>query len=47
VCLPEAVATESLAREVVTGLAAKPELQSQDADAAAAMILSRIYPCSE
>jgi len=47
VCLPETVATESLAREVVTGLAAQPELQSQDADVAAAMILSRIYSCSE
>jgi hypothetical protein len=47
VCLPETVATESLAREVVTGLVAQPELQSLDADISAAMILSRIYPCTE
>ena len=46
VCLPETVATESLAREVTTGLMAQPELQSQDADVAAAMILFRIYPCT-
>lgn len=47
VCLPETVATGSLAREVVAALTAQPELQAQDADVAAAMILSRIYPCTD
>ena len=47
VCLPEAVATESLARAVVAGLVAQPELQLKDADVAAAMILSRFYPCPD
>ena len=47
VCLPAAVTTELLARKVVTGLAAQPELQLQDADMAAALILSRIYPCTD
>jgi hypothetical protein len=47
VCLPESVATEPLAREVVNGLEAQPELQLLDADIAAAKILSRIYPCPD
>ena len=45
VCLPETVAMESLAREVTAGLMAQPALQSQDADVAATMILSRICRC--
>ena len=47
VCLPGTIATEALAREVVTGLAAQPELQLRDADVAAAMILSGTYPCPQ
>jgi len=46
VCLPESVATEPLARAVVSGLETQPDLQLQDADVAAAKILSRIYPCN-
>ena len=47
VCLPGTIATEALAREVVAGLATRPELQLRDADVAAAMILSRTYPCPQ
>jgi len=46
VCLPDKVATEALARMVVDGLRARPELQLLDADVAAAKILSGNYPCS-
>jgi hypothetical protein len=47
VCLPETIATETLAREVITGLQEYPELQEKNAEYAAAFILSRIYPCIE
>ena len=47
VCLPEPVPVESLARIVVRGLKEQPELHMEDADYAAAIILSHVYPCSE
>lgn len=45
VCLPPTVATQSLARAVITGLRSRPDRQVLDADVAAAQILSRLYPC--
>jgi len=47
VCLPSSVAIEILAQQVITGLEAKPALQSEDADMAAAIILAEHYPCSD
>ena len=47
VCIPDTVPTESLARSVVDGLKAHPELLVKDADFAAAAVLSRIYPCDQ
>lgn len=47
VCLPKSIPTETLARTVIEGLKEQPELQSKEADYAAAVILSRIYPCTE
>jgi len=47
VCLPVSVATETLVKEVITGLQDQTELQAKDADVAAAMILSRTYPCPD
>ena len=47
VCLPDSVPVESLARIVVTGLKEQPGLHVEDANYAAAFILSRVYPCSE
>lgn len=47
VCLPESVPAESLARIVVSGLKEQPGLHKDYADYAAAIILSRVYPCSE
>ena len=47
VCLPEFVAIESLAKQVVNGLKAQPELQEKNAEVAAAIILSQTYPCSD
>ena len=47
VCLPESVPVETLARIVVSGLKEQPELRMNDANYAAALILSRIYPCKE
>jgi hypothetical protein len=47
VCLPEPVPVESLARIVVRGLKEQPELHMEDANYAAAIILSHVYPCSE
>ncbi|MEJ2761756.1 MAG: Rap1a/Tai family immunity protein [Gammaproteobacteria bacterium] len=45
VCLPDDVPVAELARKVVAGLKARPGLQSRSASAAAAVILSRDYPC--
>jgi hypothetical protein len=47
VCLPKSVPVESLAQTVVEGLREQPELHMENADYAAATILSRIYPCNE
>lgn len=47
VCLPEQIAVETLARVVVDALKEQPGLHTEDADFAAAMILSRVYPCLE
>lgn len=47
VCLPKSEPVESLAQTVVEGLREQPELHAEDADFAAATILSRIYPCNE
>ena len=47
VCLPESFSTEVLARKVVDGLSANPELQTLDADLAAGLILSQYYSCDE
>ena len=47
VCLPDSVPVETLARKVIAGLREDPELQYQPADYAAAIILSRDYPCIE
>lgn len=45
VCLPSSVAVETLARQTITGLRAKPALLSREADVAAAIVLSEHYPC--
>jgi hypothetical protein len=45
VCLPDDIRVEMLARKVVEGLKAHPELQLRTAAAAAGEILSVDYPC--
>jgi len=45
VCLPAAVATETLVQEVIAGLLKQTELQAEEANVAAALILSPTYPC--
>ena len=45
VCLPASTDIDALAREVITGLIAQPELQELNADIAANTILIRNYPC--
>lgn len=47
VCLPGTVSVETLANEVMAGLQQQPELKTEDAGFAAALILSRIYPCHD
>ena len=47
VCLPQTPDINALAREVIEGLLAQPELQQKDAAQAAAMILVTHYPCAE
>ena len=47
VCLPETVTVETLAGEVIAGLQEQPGLKTGDAGFAAALILSRIYPCHD
>lgn len=47
VCLPETVTVETLASEVVAGLQEQPGLKTEAAGPAAALILSRIYPCHD
>lgn len=46
VCLPADAATPALASLVIDGLTEHPELRKLDAAEAAAIILSRHYPCS-
>lgn len=46
VCLPADAATPALARLVIDGLTEQPELRKLDAAEAAALILSKHYPCS-
>ncbi len=45
VCLPHEPDVESLAQEVIAGLAAQPGLQEKSAIFATGAILSRHYPC--
>jgi hypothetical protein len=45
VCLSPAVATETLVQEVIAGLQKQTELQAEEANVAAALILSQTYPC--
>lgn len=47
VCLPEGVPGSVLARRVIDGLRADPELRKKSAAYAAAVILSRDYPCTD
>jgi len=47
VCLPGTVTVEILAGEVIAGLRGQPELKTKYAGLAAALILSRIYPCHD
>ena len=45
VCLPDGLETETLAKEVLSGLNSKPSLLNESAEMAAARILSEKYPC--
>ena len=45
VCLPDNVEHDVLAQDIVNALQAKPELQSETAEMAAALILAPDYPC--
>lgn len=47
VCLPLAPDVAALAREVIGGLAATPELLDKTADVAVGTILKENYPCTE
>lgn len=47
ICLTEPVSTATLAKTVVAGLRKHPELQREDAEFAAASILSQVYSCPE
>ena len=47
VCLPPAPDVDALAREVIEGLASRPELLEKSADVAAGTILEKTYPCIE
>ena len=47
VCLPPTPDIDSLAREVIEGLTATPELLVKTADVAAGTILTKKYPCAE
>jgi hypothetical protein len=47
VCLPEGIATEQLAGEVVTALDAEPGLQALDATLAVHRALTPRYPCTD
>lgn len=47
VCLPEDISSKLLARKVIDGLRAEPELRQKSAAYAAAVILSRDFPCKD
>jgi len=47
VCLPEVFASKELAQKVISALKSEPELSARNADVAAAIILSRSYPCAD
>ena len=47
VCLPEVFASKELAQKVIVDLKSEPELTARSADDAAAIILSRSYPCAD
>lgn len=47
VCLPKEVPGRVLARKVIAGIKAEPELADKSAAYAAALILSRSYPCDK
>ena len=47
VCLPEKISSTILARKVIDGLKAEPELSGKNAAYAAAVILARSYPCTD
>jgi hypothetical protein len=47
VCLPDDVDYADLARKVVAGLKFETRLLTAEADLAAAIILSRSYPCAD
>lgn len=46
-CVPESTSSHKLAFEVSEILKAIPEYQAKDAEEAATLILSEIYPCSD
>lgn len=47
VCLPDKFSSKVLARKVIAGLKAEPELTRKSAAYAAAVILARSYPCTD
>jgi len=47
VCLPQTHDVDALAREVMEGLAATPELLEENADVAAGLILEKSFPCAD
>ena len=47
VCLPEGISSEVLARKVIAGIKADPELTRKSAADAASLVLSRSYPCNK
>ena len=47
VCLPAGISSKVLARKVIAGIKAEPELAGKSAAYSAARILSRSYPCNK
>ena len=47
VCLPDGISSRVLAGKVIKGLRSEPDLHGKSAAYAAAVILSRDYPCSK
>ena len=46
-CLPPVPDVDALAREIMEGLAATPELLEESADVAAGVILGKSFPCTD